>query len=162
MKTYQHPPMPPLCLRLEDLQHRILEVLAWTLAWSKETVQEFTNTSKYYNNNNNNEQSKVQRICNWRVIVWCYVHLGLQGDFQFRVSLISEKQNMQIEILYSILYSSSKKVFDHFIEHGETYWNLSQNCSNHSKIGWSNQQSCWKGITQGNTVWAYAQSALYQ
>lgn len=50
--------MPPLRLRLEDLQHRILEVLAWTLAWSKETVQEFTNTSKY----NNKDQNKFKGL----------------------------------------------------------------------------------------------------
>lgn len=74
--------MPPLCLRLEDLQHGILEVLAWTLAWSKETVQEFTNTSK----DNDKGQSKVQRIGNWLAMSLEY---GLQGEFQFRVRQIS-------------------------------------------------------------------------
>lgn len=80
--------MSPLCLRLEDLQHRILEVLAWTLAWSKETVQEFTNTSKY----NSKEQTKVQRMGNWLVMSLEY---GLQGEFQFRVSSNFFQQNVK-------------------------------------------------------------------
>ena len=83
--------MSTLRLRLADLQNGILEVLAWTLAWSKETVQEFTNTSKY----NDKDQSKVQRIGNWLVMSLEY---GLQGEFQFRVHSNFFQQNMIIYI----------------------------------------------------------------
>ena len=123
--------MPPLCLRLEDLQHRILEVLAWTLAWSKESVQEFTNTSEY----NDKEQSEVQRMGNWLVMSLQY---GLQGEFQFRASLISWTKHANRNI---VVYSS-KPVVDHFIKNGETYGNIMKHCETSYKaaeaiaIGW--------------------------